>query len=66
MNSTPLRLSMIAVLGVGIAPAAMAIEPIPATPGWRGFVVGGVGYLDLKSNLVAGNNLVDIGHPVID
>jgi hypothetical protein len=66
MNRTHLRLSLLALLGVGIAPSAMAIEPIPSTPGWRGFVVGGVGYLDLKSNLVAGNNLVDIGHPVID
>ena len=66
MNPTPLRLTLLAMLVVGVAPAAMAIEPIPATPGWRGFVVGGVGYLDLKSNLVAGNNLVDIGHPVVD
>ncbi len=44
----------------------MAIEPIPSTPGWRGFVVGGAGYVDLTSNLVAGNNLIDIGQPVID
>jgi len=27
----------------------MAIEPIPSTPGWRGFVVLGVGYTDLES-----------------
>jgi hypothetical protein len=52
-------------LTVAIAPVAMAIEPIPSTPGWRGFVVGGIGYLDLKSNLVAGNDLIDIGNPVI-
>ena len=52
--------------GLGAAPAAMAIEPIPATPGWRGFVVVGGGYVDLKSNTVAGNNLIDIGQPVID
>ena len=65
MNSTTLQLSVLVVLTAGVAPAAMAIEPIPATAGWRGFVVGGVGYLDLQSNLVAGNNLVDIGHPVI-
>ena len=66
MNCTSVRLSLVAMLLAGVTPAAMAIEPIPSTPGWRGFVVGGVGYLDLKSNLVAGNNLVDIGHPVID
>lgn len=31
----------------------------------RGFVVAGGGYVDLKSNLVAGNNLIDIDQPVI-
>jgi hypothetical protein len=44
---------------------AMAIEPIPTTPGWRGFVVVGGGYADLTSNTVAGNNLIEIGQPVI-
>jgi hypothetical protein len=53
------------MLTVGAAPAAMAIEPIPSTPGWRGFVVVGGGYADLKSNTVAGNNLLDIGQPTI-
>ena len=43
MNSTHLRLSLLAMLTVGTAPAAMAIEPIPSTPGWRGFVVVGGG-----------------------
>jgi hypothetical protein len=66
MNSTHLRLSLLAMLTVGTAPAALAIEPIPSTPGWRGFVVVGGGYADLKSNTVAGNNLIDIGQPVID
>ena len=43
----------------GIAPlTAVAIEPIPETPGWRGFVLVGAGYSDLESNLVAGNSLV--------
>jgi hypothetical protein len=65
MNSTQLRLSLFALLTVGAAPAAMAIEPIPSTPGWRGFVVVGGGYADLKSNTVAGNNLIDIGQPTI-
>jgi hypothetical protein len=66
MNSPNLRLTLLALLTVGATPAAMAIDPIPTTPGWRGFVVVGGGYADLKSNTVAGNNLVDIGQPVID
>jgi hypothetical protein len=66
MHSTRLRLCLLATLTVGAVPAAMAIEPIPSTPGWRGFVVVGGGYTDLKSNTVAGNNLIDIGQPVID
>lgn len=56
----------IAALTAIASPAALAIEPIPETPGWRGFVVVGGGYVDLKSNLVAGNSLIDIGDPVID
>jgi Protein of unknown function (DUF2860) len=56
---------LLALLAVAVAPAALAIEPIPSTPGWRGFVVVGGGYADLKSNTVAGNNLIDIGEPVI-
>lgn len=66
MSSTHLRLCLLATLTLGAAPAAMAIEPIPTTPGWRGFVLVGAGYTDLKSNTVAGNNLIDIGQPVID
>ena len=66
MNSTHLRLTLLAILTAGAAPAAMAIEPIPSTPGWRGFVVMGAGYVDLKSNTVAGNNLIDIGQPTIN
>ena len=65
MNSMSLRLSLLAVLNVGVAPAAFAIEPIPSTPGWRGFVVVGAGYVDLESNTIAGNDLIDIGQPVI-
>ena len=66
MNSASVRLPLLAMLTVGLVPAASAIEPIPSTPGWRGFVVVGGGYTDLKSNTVAGNNLIDIGQPVID
>jgi hypothetical protein len=66
MSSTPLRLCLFASLTLGMAPGAMAIEPIPSTPGWRGFVVLGLGYTDLKSNTVAGNDLIEIGRPVIE
>lgn len=66
MNSVSVRLPLVAMLTVGMAPAALAIEPIPTTPGWRGFVVVGGGYADLKSNTMAGNNLIDIGQPVIN
>lgn len=49
----------------GISPLAVAIEAIPETPGFRGFVILGAGYTDLKSNLVAGNGLIDIGKKTI-
>jgi hypothetical protein len=55
----------LAVAGSVAAPIASAIEAIPETPGWRGFVVGGLGYTDLKSNFVAGNGILDIGQPRI-
>jgi hypothetical protein len=66
MKSANVRLSLLAMLTVGTVPAALAIEPIPSTPGWRGFVVVGGGYSDVTSNTVAGNNLIDIGEPLID
>jgi hypothetical protein len=57
---------ILALSASAAAPLAYAIDPIPATPGWRGFVVGGIGYTDLKSNLVAGNNLLEIGRDTIN
>jgi len=65
MKSTHALSLILAVAGSAAAPLASAIEPIPETPGWRGFVVGGVGYTDLKSNVVAGNGILDIGRPQI-
>jgi hypothetical protein len=60
-------LSLIMALGASAAaPVAAAIEPIPQTPGWRGFVVGGLAYTDIKSNLVAGNELIEIGQDTIN
>jgi Protein of unknown function (DUF2860) len=66
MKSSHALSLIVAVAGSAAAPLASAIEAIPETPGWRGFVVGGVGYMDLKSNLVAGNGMLDIGQPRID
>ena len=65
-----MKFSVLLPLGVATfaalaSPRALAIEPIPTTPGLRGFVVLGGGYVDLKSNLVAGNDLIDIGQPTI-
>jgi hypothetical protein len=66
MKPANLQVSLLAIATVGTVPAALAIEPIPTTPGWRGFVVVGGGYTDLTSNTVAGNKLIEIGQPVID
>ena len=64
-SSAFLTLSVAAIAALA-SPLAAAIEPIPSTPGWRGFVVLGAGYVDLESNFVAGNNLIEIGQPIID
>ncbi len=65
MSTTHRHRYLLALLAVSVAPAALAIEPIPTTPGWRGFVVVGGGYADVTSNTVAGNNLIEVGDPVI-
>jgi hypothetical protein len=44
---------------------AAAIEPIPQTPGWGGFAVLGVGYTELKTNMLAGNAAVEIGRETV-
>jgi len=66
MKSPRLALLLLAAIMASIAPLANAIEPIPETVGWRGFVVLGGGYIDVKSNLVAGNRFIDIGQADID
>jgi len=60
------RLSISGVLAMALAFPASAIEPVPDSAGWRGFVILGLGHMDLRSNLVAGNRLIDIGHSVAD
>jgi len=66
MKRSPPGFLMLAALAAGAAPMANAIDAIPETPGWRGFVVLGAGYTDLRSNFVAGNPLVSIGNPRFD
>jgi Protein of unknown function (DUF2860) len=66
MQSNRALCFVLALGALAAAPIASAIEPIPETAGWRGFVVVGAGYTDVKSNTIAGNNLLDIGQPVID
>jgi hypothetical protein len=66
MKSSHALSLILAVASSAAAPLASAIEPIPQTPGWRGFVVGGVGYTEVKSNLVAGNGILDIGRDTVN
>jgi len=40
---------------------AHALDPIPGESGFSGFVRAGVGVLNFKSNMVAGNRLLDTG-----
>jgi Protein of unknown function (DUF2860) len=63
----PWRVTTVLLLlgACSVAPLAWAIEPVPGTPGWRGFVILGAGYLDIESNLIAGNRLIDIGDATI-
>jgi hypothetical protein len=55
-----------ALAACAMAPAALAIEPIPETSGWRGFALVGAGYLEFETNQVAGNTIVDIGNTTIN
>jgi hypothetical protein len=66
MKSTPILLAVLAMSAAGGGLPASALEPIPDTPGWRGFVVLGAGYTELRSNFVAGNPLVSIGNREFD
>ncbi len=58
-------MTVLTLAGAVAAGPASAIEPIPETTGWRGFVLGGAGYVEFETNLVAGNTLVDIGNTTI-
>ncbi len=62
-NHCGLLLSAICLSG-----AANAIEPIPAEPGWSGFVTVGVGAVSAETNMVAGIDRygIDIGNATIN
>ncbi len=55
------RFLVTSVLAVTGSAAVAAIEPFPNEDGWSGFGIFGLGYMDAKSNLIAGNTLIDIG-----
>lgn len=55
----------VCTLSVG-ASAAFAIQPMPKEAGFNGFINVGGAYLDVKSNMIAGNSLGDIDNKEID
>ncbi len=65
MNLKGKLCALLTVLIAGTSLPAGAIEPIPETAGVRGFVIFGAGYTDVRSNLIAGSDLIDVGDPVI-
>ncbi len=54
-----------AVLLLGVS-LSMALDPLPKKQGWHGFVNLGPGVITTKSNLLAGNQLIDVGNETID
>jgi hypothetical protein len=50
---------------MALASPVAAVDRVPDSAGWRGFFIAGAGHLDLRSNLVAGNSLIDVGRPVV-
>jgi len=42
---------------------ALALPQVPEEKGWRGYVAFGLGYTDVESNTIVGNNLIDLGQP---
>jgi len=53
-------------LALAIPSVTLAMEPVPETPGWRGFLVLGAGQTGARSNFVAGNSLIDVGARTVD
>jgi hypothetical protein len=55
-----IRLLSAAALACTVTPAFASDDRISANPGFHGNVLFGGGYLDLESNLVSGNKLIDV------
>lgn len=48
-----------------LADTAQAVSPVPEEQGWSGYVMFGSGYTEVKSNTVAGNDLIEGGNETI-
>jgi hypothetical protein len=55
-----IRLLSAAVLACTVTPAFASDDRISTNPGFHGNVLFGGGYIDLESNLVSGNKLIDV------
>ena len=55
---------LFALVMLGMSPAH-GLDEIPTETGWRGFFLFGLGYADGKSNLIAGNDAIDIGRNTV-
>ncbi len=55
------RFLVTSVLAMTGSASMAAIEPLPESDGWSGFGIFGLGYMDVESNLIVGNDLIDIG-----
>ncbi|BBO67534.1 hypothetical protein DSCA_14640 [Desulfosarcina alkanivorans] len=49
-----------------LACTAYALDPVPNESGFSGFIRAGAGVLKYESNMVAGNNLMDVGDETIN
>jgi len=65
MRSRTGLLGGVACLGMLASMPALAIDKIPAEGGFSGFVLPGVGYMDIKSNTLVGNSLIDVERKTI-
>ena len=57
--------AVVCLLLVGSGSAWAQIEPIPKTSGFSGFAQLGAMYMDVESNMVAGNSLYNVGNSTI-
>lgn len=60
-----LRLCDATIFAVALSANVHALTPIGEQQGWSGYVMAGVGNTDVKSNTVAGNEVIDGGKNII-